>query len=824
MKNKLLFLFLMCGFPFTLLGQERIADSLMLLFQKQLTLYPQEKIYIHTDKPYYISGEQIWFRAYLVDAVTHIPSPVSRYVYVELINPLDSVVARVKIQAQEEAYHGYLPIPAHATQGDYTLRAYTTFMRNQDENYFFTKTIPIGVVTTGTTQTAAQRASEAVPDDDFDLSFYPEGGDLLLGTPCKVAFKAMKSNGQATQVSGTIYNQDSVEIATFKSEHLGMGSFTFLAQKGERYVALCQNDLGQSKCFELPEAVNHGAALSVTQARGNLCLSVQKPAEAIQDDTLYLFAHTRGMVHLIELWDGQKNLEVISKDWFPSGVLQLVLFNTRLQPLSERLVFIHHDDQAQITYQLDKESYAKRSMVKNRVTVMDEEERPLVGNFSVAVTSDRAIVHDSGINILTYLLLTSDLHGYIEDPAYYFQNVPESEWALDLLMCTQGWRRYHTAAWAQGHFVEPEIPVELDAEIRGTVKNGSSGNPVEDVEVIATSFTGGYFQSAQTDLYGRFCLPIGGFPDSTLFMVSIGSKKSASRMELSLEQEHFAKRSLQTVPSAIKDRSPFTQYVHQVRERYIRLPDDRDDQVTHLDAAQVTAELKPMPKSSHYYTKPDVTISWEEIEKIQPKNIYDVLQRLSGVKVYPDGSIFIREPRRSSAPHIPLVLVNGVLMDMSEGVEWINGEPFKSTVLDAISIHDIAQIDILKDVTKTNMFGERGGKGVISIFLKDGRDVKKSATGEIASPSPHIKTMMPLGYQQQAEFYAPKYENEAQRNNPKPDLRTTIHWQPVVRTDSKGVALFEFFTDDEPTSYTVIIEGLANDGTIIRKEFSFCGL
>jgi len=77
---------------------------------------------------------------------------------------------------------------------------------------------------------------------------------------------------------------------------------------------------------------------------------------------------------------------------------------------------------------------------------------------------------------------------------------------------------------------------------------------------------------------------------------------------------------------------------------------------------------------------------------------------------------------------------------------------------------------------------------------------------------------MPLGYQTPVEFYAPKYDTPEQRNATTPDLRTTIHWQPVVKTDSEGVASFEFYTADEHTSYTVIIVGLADDGRIIRKE------
>jgi hypothetical protein len=98
------------------------------------------------------------------------------------------------------------------------------------------------------------------------------------------------------------------------------------------------------------------------------------------------------------------------------------------------------------------------------------------------------------------------------------------------------------------------------------------------------------------------------------------------------------------------------------------------------------------------------------------------------------------------------------------------------------------------------------------IFTKDGN------INKITSKPFHIKTILPLGYQNPVAFYAPKYDTPVKRNVQTPDLRTTIHWQPVIQTDSIGVASFDFYTADEPTSYTVIIEGLANDGKIIRKE------
>jgi hypothetical protein len=155
-------------------------------------------------------------------------------------------------------------------------------------------------------------------------------------------------------------------------------------------------------------------------------------------------------------------------------------------------------------------------------------------------------------------------------------------------------------------------------------------------------------------------------------------------------------------------------------------------------------------------------------------------------------------PTGAYDPREPLLLIDNTAMDLS--------------VLDMINPNDIGRIDVLRRA-EAAIYGIRAGRGVISILSKDGSSIKN-----MKSPSSHMKTISPLGYQQPIEFYAPKYETQAQRNNPKPDLRTTIHWQPVVHTNEHGMALFEFYSADEQTSYTVVIEGLADNGTIIRRE------
>jgi len=819
MKIKIIVIVLICSFSAAAYSQDTIPNKLASLFNHQLTIFPQEKIYLHTDKPYYLSGEKIWFRAYLADAITHTPVSESRYVYVELINPLDSVVTRVKIRPIEEAYYGHLNIPADAPQGDYRLRAYTTYMQNVEEDYFFTKILHIGDL-------IAKSIDEAIPDPapdhDFEVTFYPEGGSMIAGALNKVAFKAIKSNGQAAEVTGALYDQEGNEAGTFASEHLGMGSFAFLPVEGARYYTFCQNDKGQTKRFDLPDALTNGYALSVVQMRDQIRVSVVQPVGA-SPTRLYLLAHTRGMVHLMDRWDHNKNVTQIQKEYLPSGVLHLVLFDQNLCPLSERLVFVHNNDQAQVVYKPDKENYERRSLVKNSVTITNTYNGPLTGSFSVSVTSDREVQPDTTANILTHLLLTSDLKGTIENPAYYFRNTTESERALDLLMCTQGWRRYHIAEVAQGNVTQPLIPLESESEISGVVTN-ASGKYLEDMEVDAIAFPSGFHFTTQTDIEGRFYLPVGDIPDSTSFLVSATLKRGASRVELLLDKERFPKITLPVIPPAGINKEHYSKYLDKIRQQYLL---EHDGPVTLLQAAEVSAQYTP-PQKSLLYKEVDYSFNEEELERFPPYDVVALLRRFPDIFVSRNeqGEYHIIMGQGNAAKQVfesgyrvgqgnaarqafekeslkklnPLLLLDGVPLDID--------------LLYNIDPLHIAQIDILKPGARANIFGLAGSQGVIAIYTKK-PDIYSSTT---TPPLPHIKTLFPLGYQQPVEFYAPKYETPAQRNNPNPDLRTTIHWQPVVITNDRGIASFEFYSADEDASYTVTIQGLAHDGTIIFNE------
>ncbi len=161
-------------------------------FIEQIEHYPQEKLHVSTDKDSYIRGDTIWLRAHCADAATHRPVAVSRYVYVELRDGRGELTRRIKLLSRDSVYSGYLPTQSLEHFGDYSLTAYTLYMRNPGPDYFFKKPLTIWPYQE---DRKTQRNTSMRKVSDFDVSFFPEGGYLIDGYDCCIAFKALGDDG-----------------------------------------------------------------------------------------------------------------------------------------------------------------------------------------------------------------------------------------------------------------------------------------------------------------------------------------------------------------------------------------------------------------------------------------------------------------------------------------------------------------------------------------------------------------------------------------------------------------------------------------------------
>ncbi|HET9571411.1 MAG TPA: hypothetical protein VFP20_08410 [Bacteroidales bacterium] len=777
---------------------------------EQMKTFPQEKVYLQLDRPYYAAGERLWFRAYMVHSAIHAPLNFSRYIYIELLNAHNEVIIRKKIRPIEEGiFFGQIDLAPELSEGWYSIRAYTNFMRNIDENFFFRRKVYIGnglkglsgvnvnertTSNMGKSTLQSTEASKAA----FDIQFFPEGGHLIAGNMQIIGFKALGLNGFGTDVNGRIVDNLNNEVTAFKSSHLGMGKIVLMPEAGKVYTAICEDHMGQKVTVRLPEVSTTNYALSVQQTPTIMSIKVLTPEQSKRTDTLYLIGSLRGLPIFQTTLLPEDPGYTISKKGINSGVTQLILLNSKFEILSERMIFTVGDDEAKLKMTLDKTNYQKRDAVHAALILKDSKGNPVEGSFSVSVTDDNDAKIDSNeTTVKSYLLLESDLKGYIERPNSYFR--PENKNAsseLDMLMLTQGWKRYDTQAAILGNYAKCDAyEVERGPIISGKVQNFPARRGISGTNVSMFFLNKkNHFDGATTDRTGRFEFLCPEFPDSTSIRID-AAKKPGQFVELVINPDTFPTcNATYPFPDDLKQNVQLKSFLKKSRDRYYY---QNGMMSVLLNKVEVVAKRTDKNKlireeRGSMYSDPSYTIDEDALSTVT--NILDVLCMSPGVSMNStsDG-VLIRNA-------VPLVMVDNMEYSMEE--------------LRYLNVGDVKMIDILKEPGQLAMFGGKGANGVIYVYLKRGEE-RRSEPVVLGRNQTEI---MPLGYSSPAEFYVPKYQIESNKQNPLPDLRSTIYWKPNVKTSATGEADLYFFTADGSGTYTITAEGLTSAGEIIRYQ------
>jgi hypothetical protein len=276
------------------------------------------------------------------------------------------------------------------------------------------------------------------------------------------------------------------------------------------------------------------------------------------------------------------------------------------------------------------------------------------------------------------------------------------------------------------------------------------------------------------------------FADSTRFLVQGLTKKGGSRVELFLDSIKFSENKYNFPLTILRSNSLFSNYVEKAEKKFIN---ENGMHSIYLDEVVVTAKRGTRKGKSIYSSPFNTLITSEEFEKFHPRTIFDVLMKVPGVMVA-GNKVSIR------GGGAPLILMDGFEVD----IDYLN-----SIVMD-----EVDEIEVMKDA-QAAIFGSKGGNGAIMIVSKRGFDQTLRKTDKF-----NIKFATPLGYQRPKEFYVPKYETQEEIMSKNADLRTTIYWHPNVKI-ANGKAEVEFFTSDNYSGYSVVIEGITKDGKLIRK-------
>jgi TonB-dependent SusC/RagA subfamily outer membrane receptor len=888
---------------FTLLKDNNFIARITALLQQYNEKMPDERVYLHIDKPIYKPGEDIWFSAYLVSGAENIPSTVSHVIYVELLSPKGNVVRNTILYTRNGNAKGTFHLNNDDVGGLYRIRAYTQWMKNFGEESFYKRDIPVqryiaprllmkidfereaygpgdtvratlfmrnledqplvyqplsaliqlggkdfsnmsfetdmqgkariifslpdiletrdGLLSVAVSYKGRNESvSKAIPIvlNNITLDFFPEGGNLVTGIKTRLAFKAVNEFGKPADISGVVYDEEGKEVIAFSSFHDGMGAFDFKPEKGRKYHAVIINPSNIKKIYPLPEVYSEGFVMNIKKDKGEKVEINIKGTKPINGN---LIIQSGGKIYYskeIKI-SGQSYQGEYSLAGLPAGIARITFFDDNDYPVCERLVFANYNKTLKIKIKTDKEVYAPREKVTMNIETSDFNNKPVSAYVSVAVTTDKIIsmADDRQDNILSYLLLSSEVRGKIYEPVYYFSdNEPGAEEALDYLLLTQGWRRFAWKEVIEKKYAYQYFPERSDV-VSGKVVD-SYNKPVPSVIIAEEWGSDGRVIKFETDDMGHFVItdvnPIAGI---SLYAHAKGVKNKW--LKIIVDDNHRENN--------ISNNYPVVKETHNEIPEIIR-PDvkvtepaapEAGKQNLNLSMAEDIQKLDEVVVVGYGTQKKSCAmgtiVSVEEPAGMPGSVTHALSGRVSGVSVIENlnnngasADIKIRG-LASIEGSSPLIIIDGFPYD-----DLDNGtlSPFAFITAD-----DIEKIEILKGPSAAN-YGNNSSDGVILITTKSNIDYSRYWYHSRNFITCHIQ---PRGnYSWSREFYSPVYDQNIWPDK-RTDFRETVFWRAGITTSSKGKAQLTFYNSDEITAFRAVAEGISADGLIGRAEYTY---
>ncbi|ASU32973.1 TonB-dependent receptor [Mucilaginibacter xinganensis] len=774
-----------------------------------------EKAYLQFDKPYYAVGDTIYFKAYVTIGAEHKLSALSGILHVDLIGPKNQILRNIKLQVTAGTCWGDFVLTDTLKGGGYLIRAYTNWMRNEGENSFFEKAITVCSLTSVSNFKGGkpQRKIATMQEQPkHDVQFMPEGGSLVAGNYSKIAFKAIGANGNYPNIKGTITDETGNELASFSATHAGMGSFTFVPEAGKTYNANIVYDDGTHDVVVLPKATETGYTINVNNNNADTLRMRITAAANSTTDKLSLVARAGGTIYYAadKQQTGVKFFSVaIPKNIFPTGIVQFTLYSADKEPLNERLVFINNHDELKMGLTTEKRKYKIREKVNIALNTQSKASKPTMGSFSISVVDETKVPVDTvnENNILTSLLLTSNLKGYIDAPAYYFSNNNEQTQSdLDNLLLTQGYRHFEWKEIDSKKQSEPKYQPEKDFRISGIVKR--NGKPANGAKVSLISKTNGFFMiDTVADSSGRFAFEHLIFSDSTKFLIQSKVAKGQDNVIVEMDTLPVSNRNRYVSPfNSKKDNGQIDLNTYAVNQMQFYEEQKKYGVNQHpvlLNEVHIAAKKEsaiPHSENLNGSGNADQVLNAKQLEKMNCGKIVDCL---SGVL---SGVIFRAGVPLNSRAHqaVMAVVLDGVFLDKSE-----------YDIFDYLHTEDIEGIEVVLGPHYAAIYGDRMANGGLIITTKKAKKINN-----YYRYAPGVVTYMPKGFYKAREFYSPQYDNP-KTNTKIPDLRSTIYWNPNIITDKDGKASFSYFNADSKGTYRVVVEGIDADGNLGRQVYRY---
>lgn len=736
---------------------------------------PIEKVYIHHDRTDYYAGETVWMKIYQTSSAN--ASAASQIVYADLIDPQQNAVLQTRWKLKDGRAEACLELPEDLPAGHYQLRAYTRWMQNfAPEGFFHQELTVYGPQPSG---------EDANDKEDTAIRFFPEGGWMIEGLTNRVAFEITGRYAEdIKEIFITNEKEDTVAIAS-PSLH-GKGLFSFLPQPGMRYEAHLPNI---RQTYPLPQCKERGFALSTEHRDGKFRIRMahnltEKEASAHQ---WFIVLHREGELIVEVPIDTRNKIGLISFpiDELPAGTFTVSLIDESYQAWWERLAFVRFPEQLNLLIRTKHEKQNGHKSVKLILHSTDRNGHPQPGAFSLAAVDATLEQTSKRSNLTSYLFLGSELQGNLRYlPDYWNPARPDAMERINLLLLTQGWRRYELELLTETP-QPPSFPMELGLSLSGKV-DVLGNKKLKDItiEAILRQDSLREYAELKPDEKKRFVLDGIEFTGTKdVILTARDKKEKAYPIVLDVPHSSPAGHYRPTPFDAKQSFATAWKVNRYIEPRIGKTP-------ILLGEVEITAQkTDPMEKRRTYgagFVKNAVNIE----ANTASGRVIDYLRRVPGISMIYGG-----DPAYPMIPHV-------------------NGTPGKtpaSIVLDGslqrmpefVFDMDISQIERIEVLQPTaTMFGGFNTGGVICLYRRPVGGEKETTRQAVCQW---------IGYNQAKTFYLPAATDNDFFNLPQ--ARNTYYWNPTVTTGADGRAEISFFLNErENKKITVHCEGISTNG------------
>ena len=812
---------------------------------------PQEKVYLHLDNTAYFQGETIWYAANVVNASTG-REAASKVLYVELLSPTGVILKQQKLKVVNGRCHGSFPLVDGDVKaavdlrgaigypsGYYQIRAYTRAMLNFDDACVFSRVIPVykapeeegdyenPIVAEyeGTERERPQLPRSERPKK-MNVSFYPEGGHYIKGIRSRIAYKITDENGMGMDVD-SIVDENGRRIPSTLM-HKGMGAFFRKPGGGTEKVFFMKE--GKRHSFDLPKPESKGCSVCIDVVRDEYIHLFIVGINIEQEGALGYTIINRGKVYFCDTLcftpKKEPSQPLKAERYFPKkeladGINQFTLYNEEGTILAQRLFFVDNSIHSIPVYtEYDKETFLPFDSIALHLRTAQQS----VSSFSLAVRDAADYGTAYRDDIRTYMLLSSELKGLIEEPGWYFEEETDGTraQALDPLMMVQGWTRYN---WRQMAGVEPfkirhytEEKLVVDGWAFSNLLKRSLPNTTINVRLYSPDRAFVQKTSVTTDSLGYWSVGLDDFVgDWDLFLSSkqpsIVRENATTRIRLerssrpnvhafrpeeiylpNYKNEYppvFAwqkdeKLKLEFFPDAMDNITSayvLDEVVIEGKRRYIdyncfRAFDADKDTEMELDEGNYTTDVAGYLESKGYSLEFDYN---GDIPNYDHPGTY--LDRvIKDVRI--DGHTTISSIKR------PKNVSYKAAFERSDPPRWWEYD--------------------MEKVKSVLVFGYEPEHRYVEVRIE------LKGIDEMKNTSKNYRETTFTGYTPVVEFYAPTYPK-----GPIPgdkDYRRTLYWNPEVTTDETGCATVSFYNNGFSRAFTVSAEGLTKEGIPIINQ------